>query len=78
MKQIKKITERTLYGMQPFVIEKILEDTNSLYQYRHYNEVITCFDLEQTVKGVYVTIQVLGKGMKLFLSNRDIVIEYCD
>lgn len=78
MQQIKKITERTLPGMQPFVIEKLLEDETSLYQYRHYNEVITVFMLEQTAKGVYMTIQIAGKGMKLFMSNRDIRIEYCD
>lgn len=78
MKQIKTITQRTLFGMQPFVIEKILEDETSLYQYRHYNEVITVFMLEQTTKGVYMTIQVVGKGMRLFMSNTEIDIEYCD
>lgn len=78
MQQIKKITERTLFGAQPFVIEKILEDETSLYQYRHYNEVITVFMLEQTVKGVYMTIQIAGKGMRLFMSNTDIEIEYED
>lgn len=78
MKTIKRITERALYGSQPFIIEKMLEDETSLYQYRHYNEVITIFAVEQTNKGVYITTQIARKGIKIFLSNKEIDIEYED
>ena len=78
MKQIKKITQKERPGMTPFVIHKTHSQEDCFYFYEHFNNAIQIHELEQTAKGVYITLWICSKDVKMFLSNTEIEIEYCD
>ena len=78
MQQIKKITQKARPGVTPFVITLIEVAFQSTYYYEHFNNKIQIHELEQTAKGVYITMWICSKDVKMFLSNADIEIEYCD
>lgn len=78
MKQIKTIKQKARPEVTPFVITLIDGGLKPVYFYEHFNSTIRIFELEQTAKGVYITMWICSKDMKMFLSNTDIEIEYCD
>lgn len=78
MQQIKKITQKARPGVTPFVITSIEGELRPVYFYEHFNNTIQIHELEQTAKGVYITMWICSKDVKTFLSNTDIEIEYWD
>ena len=77
MQKIKKITAKEMSDLTPYIIEKPFE-VMTLYYLKHYSDLTQIQKLEQTAKGVYLTLWICRKEVRLFLSNRDIDIEYED
>lgn len=78
MQQIKKITEKAFPELTPFIIE-CKNDAGVPYCYlQQYGNTTQIHKLEQTAKGVYITLWICRKEVKLFLSNKEIEIEYED
>ncbi len=78
MQQIKKITEKSRPGMVPFVIEKKHGKEDPFCYLQQHGNTTQIHKLEQTAKGVYITMWICRQDVRLFLSNRDIDIEYED
>lgn len=76
MKHIKTITQKARPEITPFVISSIKGELRPIYFYEHYNSTIPIHELEQTKKGVYISLWICSKDVKIFLSNADIEIEY--
>lgn len=78
MKNIKKITERVHSDLTAYTIEPIGEDNATHYWMKYGTEKNMIHKLEQTKKGVYVTLWIARQDVKIFLPNTKIDIEYYD
>lgn len=78
MKTIKRITERAMPELTPYVIEKIHGKEDPFYYLKQYRDKTQIHKLEQTAKGVYITMWICRQDVRLFLSNKNIDIEYED
>jgi hypothetical protein len=78
MKMIKKITAKEMFGLVPYVIEKKQEFVDPFFYLEQYGNINQIHKLEQTAKGVYITLWICRTEVRVFLSNKDIDIEYED
>ena len=78
MKTIKKITARKWLDLTPYTIEKSLGSDNPFYYLEQYGNKTQIHKLQQTAKGVYINLWICRKEVTLFLSNKEIEIEYYD
>lgn len=78
MKQIKAIREKARPELTPFVIEKLHGKEDPFYYLVQYGNKTQIHKLEQTAKGVYITLWICRQDVRIFLSNREIEIEYYD
>ena len=76
MQKIKKITAKQMFDLAPYVIEKRFGSDDPFYYLEEHGSLTQVHKLEQTTKGVYLTLWICRKEIKLFLSNKEIEIEY--
>lgn len=78
MRKIKTIKEKAMPELTPFVIKQMEGEADPFYYLEQYGNKTQIHKIEQTAKGVYITMWICRQDVRIFLSNREIEIEYYD